>query len=159
MKLTRRTALEACALGLGLLLSQSSPAVIGATDNVPAATLLLPYFEVSTTENIESRLPQTVFEVRVPGYKTLDHVELVGGQNTELGDERAFAAAAAKPAKRFDRKLLDKLLNGGERMMAVRAQASSVLLHNTGPSNNRMDIVLIGVILSFRRKDNKVKMN
>jgi len=89
-------------------------------------------------------LPQTVFEVRVPGYKTLDHVELVGGQNTELGDERAFAAAAAKPAKRFDRKLLDKLLNGGERMMAVRAQASSVLLHNTGPSNNRMDIVLIG---------------
>lgn len=60
-----RTGLQTLRLGVAvwaLQLAGTAHAVIGAADHVPAATLLLPYFEVSPTANLADRLPQGIFE-------------------------------------------------------------------------------------------------
>lgn len=50
------------AVALSTWLTGAAHAAIGAMDNVPAATLLLPYFEVSPDANIERRLPSSLPE-------------------------------------------------------------------------------------------------
>lgn len=85
-------------------------------------------------------LPQAYMEVRVPGSQALDHVELL---NAGAAQGTAKAAAVQPVLKRFERSQIDSLV-GRMKTQTVTRAATTATLYETGPSSNRMDIVLIG---------------
>jgi hypothetical protein len=86
-------------------------------------------------------LPQAYFEVRVPAATGLDHIEL----STHRPATRGVRVDSVHLDTRIDHATLDRILVTSKQRLAARAAASgSTLLYESGPSSNRMDIVLIG---------------
>ncbi|WP_137936663.1 M64 family metallopeptidase [Chitinivorax sp. B] len=87
------------------------------------------------------KLPLSQFEVRVPDHANLNRVEILqpsASRNGFMAERSAFS---------FDRQTIDQALRKTESSLLKRqafAGATSTMLLNTGPSANRMDIVLVG---------------
>lgn len=85
----------------------------------------------------EIQRPTAYFEVNVPSDKTLDHIELLPAQGIST------KTTAQSVTRRIDRKQIDDALSH-IMPMAVTHAATTTMLYQSGPSSNRMDIVLIG---------------
>ncbi|HEY9104395.1 M64 family metallopeptidase [Chitinimonas sp.] len=83
-------------------------------------------------------LPQAYFEASLPDHPALDHIEL---QSPQLGNERM---QALRTPQRFERQTLDRALKEGRMRALATTAVTSTVLYESGPSANRMDIVLIG---------------
>lgn len=85
----------------------------------------------------EIELPASTFEVSVPASAELDHIELVNPGSQQQG---------ARLEQRLERSQLDAQISQSGRVsaMLVQAMASKTALYTSGPSANRMDIVLVG---------------